>query len=198
MQYFNILPKILSTNYNGGTIILTNLLARANILPEALKSPLLYYTYDIQEGDTPEIVAHKYYNDSYRYWIVLFANQIIDPQWDWPLSGNNFNKYIVDKYTAFNPNSTTHHYEKIVEQTDVSTNTISKNTIVISQNTYNSLVSSTSSYTLPTGTVSVTTTGRAVDYYTYELELNESKRNIQLLNKNYVNEFETELRTLMR
>ena len=198
MQYFNILPKILSTNYNGGTIILTNLLARANILPEALKSPLLYYTYDIQEGDTPEIVAHKYYEDSYRYWIVLFANQIIDPQWDWPLSGNNFQKYIVDKYTAFNPNSTIHHYEKIVEQTDVSTNTISKNTIVISQNTYNSLVSSTTSYTLPTGTVSVTTTGRAVDYYTYELELNESKRNISLLNKNYVNEFENELRSLMR
>jgi hypothetical protein len=198
MQYFNTLPKILSSNYSGGTIILTNLLARANILPEALKSPLLYYTYDIQEGDTPEIVAHKYYNDSYRYWIVLFANQIIDPQWDWPLSGNNFNKYIVDKYTEFNPYSTVHHYEKIVEQIDIITNTTTKNTVVISEDSYNSLVSSTSTYTLPTGTVSVTTSGRAVDYYTYELELNESKRNIQLLNKNYVNEFETELKTLMR
>lgn len=198
MQYFNTLPKILSSNYNGGTIILTNLLARANILPEALKSPLLYYTYDIQEGDTPEIVAHKYYEDSYRYWIVLFANQIIDPQWDWPLSGNNFEKYITDKYTTFNPYSTTHHYEKIMEQTDISTNTITKNIIVISENTYNSLVSGTTSYTLPTGTVSITTTGRAVDYYTYELELNESKRNISLLNKDYVNEFETELRKLMR
>jgi hypothetical protein len=197
MKYFNTLPKILSTNYNGGTIILTNLLARANILPEALKSPLLYYTYDIQEGDTPEIVAHKYYNDSYRYWIVLFANQIIDPQWDWPLSGNNFERYIVDKYTSFNPYSTVHHYEKIIEQTDVLTNTITKNTVVISQDTYNSLVSGTSTYTLPTGKVSVKTSGRAVDYYTYELELNESKRNIQLLNKNYVTEFETELKALM-
>jgi hypothetical protein len=45
--------------------------------------------------------------------------------------------------------------------------------------------------------VSVTTTGRAVDYYTYELELNESKRSIQLLNRNYVNEFELELKKLM-
>jgi hypothetical protein len=198
MQYFNTLPKILSSNYNGGTIILTNLLARANILPEALKSPLLYYTYDIQEGDTPEIVAHKYYEDSYRYWIVLFANQIIDPQWDWPLSGNNFEKYITDKYTSFNPYSTTHHYEKIMEQTDITTNTTTKNMVIVSQNTYNSIVSSTTSYTLPTGTVSVTTTGRAVDYYTYEMELNESKRNISLLNKDYVNEFEIELRKLMR
>ena len=197
MKYFNTLPKIITSDYNDSVIILTNLLARANIIPEALKSPLLYYTYDIQEGDTPEIVAHKYYGDSYRYWIVLFANQMIDPQWDWPLSGSNFNRYITDKYTSFNPNSTIHHYEKIVEQTDVSTNTISKNMIVISQTTYNSLVSSTSSYTLPTGVVSVTTTGRAVDYYTYELELNESKRSIQLLNRNYVNEFESELKRLM-
>jgi len=197
MKYFNTLPKIITSDYNDSVIILTNLLARANIIPEALKSPLLYYTYDIQEGDTPEIVAHKYYGDSYRYWIVLFANQMIDPQWDWPLSGSNFNRYITDKYTSFNPNSTIHHYEKIVEQTDMSTNTITKNMIVISQTSYNSLVSGTSTYTLPTGVVSVTTTGRAVNYYTYELELNESKRSIQLLNRNYVNEFESELKRLM-
>ena len=198
MKYFNTLPKILTSNYNGGTVILTNLLARANIIPEALKSPLLYYTYDIQEGDTPEIVAHKYYDDMYRYWIVLFANQIIDPQWDWPLNGSNFNKYIEDKYTEFDPYSEVHHYEKIIEQTDVSTLTTTKNTVVISSNAYDNIVTNTVTYNLPTGTVSVTTSRRAVDYYTYELELNESKRNIKLLNKNYVNEFETELKTLMR
>ena len=197
MKYFNTLPKIITSNYNGGVIILTNLLARANIVPEALKSPLLYYTYDIQEGDTPEIVAHKYYGDSYRYWIVLFANQMLDPQWDWPLSGNNFNKYIVDKYTDFNPYSTVHHYEKILEQTDISTGTVTKNIVLIDEDTYNSITEETNLYTLPTGTVSVTTSGRAISYYTYELELNESKRNIQLLNRNYVNEFESELKRLM-
>ena len=77
MKYFNTLPQIITTNYNGGAIVLTNLLARANIVPENLKSPLLYYTYDIQEGDTPEIIAHKYYDNMYRYWIVLMVNQII-------------------------------------------------------------------------------------------------------------------------
>jgi hypothetical protein len=197
MKYFNTLPKIITSNYNGGVIVLTNLLARANIIPEALKSPLLYYTYDIQEGDTPEIVAHKYYGDSYRYWIVLFANQMIDPQWDWPLSGNNFNKYIVDKYTEFDPYSTIHHYEKIIEQTDINTNTTTTNMVIVDEDAYNLINGSTNTYTLPTGVVSVKTTGRAVDYYTYELELNESKRSIQLLNKNYVNEFESELKRLM-
>lgn len=198
MKYFNTLPKTITTNYNGGIIILTNLLARANIVPENLKSPLLYYTYDIQEGDTPEIVAHKYYGDSYRYWIVLFSNQIIDPQWDWPLNGNNFERYIVDKYTEFNPYSTIHHYEKIITQYDVNTNTTTTNKVNISEEDYNNLIiDETNTYTLPTGVVSVTTSGRAVNYYTYELELNESKRNIKLLNKNYVNEFESEFKRLM-
>jgi hypothetical protein len=199
MKYFNTLPKIISSNYNGGVMILTNLLARANIVPEALKSPLLYYTYDIQEGDTPEIVAHKYYGDSYRYWIVLFSNQMIDPLWDWPLSGSNFEKYIVDKYTELNinPYSAIHHFEKTLTQTDINTNTTTTNLVIVDVDAYNLIVVGTTSYTLPTGTVSVTTNKRAVSYYTYELELNESKRNIQLLNRNYVNEFESELKRLM-
>ena len=72
MQYFDSLPKIVHTDQNGNSTIRTNLMARVSIIPENLKNPLLYYQYDIQEGDTPEIVAHKYYNDMYRYWIVLF------------------------------------------------------------------------------------------------------------------------------
>jgi len=198
MNYFNTLPKIITPDYKSGTIILTNIMSRANIVPEVLKSPLLYYTYDIQEGDTPEIVAHKYYGDSYRYWIVLFANQMIDPQWDWPLNGSDFNKYIVDKYKDFDPHSTIYHYEKTTEQTDITSGTTTKNTIFVDYEEYNTFDDSINTYTLPSGPVSVKITGRPVDYYTYELELNESKRNIQLLNKIYVNEFESELRKLMR
>jgi len=197
MKYFNTLPKILSTDYNGNAIALTNLLARANIIPEVLKSPLLYYTYDIQEGDTPEIVAHKYYGDSYRYWIVLFSNQMLDPQWDWPLSGSNFNKYIVDKYTEFNPYSEVHHYEKTLTQYDNNTFTTTVNTVAVDEYTYDHIVEGTNSYTLPTGVVSVSITKKAVTYYAYELDLNESKRNIKLLNQIYVNEFESEFKRLM-
>jgi hypothetical protein len=198
MQYFNTLPKILSTNYNGGTIVLTNLMARASMVSETLKNPLLYYTYDIQDGDTPEIIAHKYYDDSYRYWIVLFSNQILDPQWEWPLSGDNFNRYIVDKYkdSPFDVYSQPHHFEQTLTQTDLTTNITTQNTYRVDQGVF-TFIPQTNTYTLPTGVVSVTRTGRAVTYYTYELELNESKRNIKLLNKDYVNEFETELKKLM-
>ena len=198
MKYFDTLPKVAETDYKGITRVFTNLLARASVVPELLKNPVLYYSYDIQEGDTPEIVAHKYYGDSYRYWIVLLANEILDPQWGWPMSGNIFNDYLISKYgQAFNTQATVHHYEKTLTQFDSGTNTTTANTVEIDLNTYNTTYQTTKSYTLPTGVVTVTTSKSAISYYDYELDLNESKRSIQLLNSAYVNEIEKEFQTLM-
>ena len=198
MKYFDTLPKIITSDNNNNNIILTNLLARASVINSLLTNPLLFYSYDIQEGDTPEIVAHKYYGDVYRYWIILYCNQIIDPQWNWPLSGNDFQKYIVDKYTEFDPYSTVHHYEKTISQYDANSLTTTENTIVIDQDTYDSLVETTNTYALPTGSVTVTITKTAVSYYTYELNLNESKRNIKILNKAYAGQLENEFKKLMK
>ena len=100
MKYFSTLPKILTTDYNGSGLTVTNIIARAELRESLLKNPLLFYSYDIQEGDTPEIVAEKYYGDPYRYWIVLFSGQLLDPQWNWPMSSRVLNKYIVNKYSG--------------------------------------------------------------------------------------------------
>lgn len=199
MKYFDTLPKIITSDNNNNNIILTNLLARASVINSLLTDPLLFYTYDIQEGDTPEIIAHKYYDNMYRYWIVLMVNQIMDPQWDWPLSGNQFNSYIEDKYTTTNVYATIHHYEKIITQYDSGTKTTTTNTLIIDENTYNySVVEGTQIVTTATGTVTITTSKRAVSIYTHELETNESKRTIKLLNKSYVNEVESQLKDLMK
>jgi hypothetical protein len=197
MQYFSTLPKIVKTDANRNSVILTDLMARCSIIPKILKNPMVYYDYDIQDGDTPEIVAYKYYGQSYRYWIVLFANQINDPQWDWPLSTNNFNAYIKNKYQNFNPYATVHHYEKIITQYDSATQTTTTKKIIIDQSTYNLLNDSTNTYTLVTGPVTVTITKTAISYYDYELNLNESKRSIRILNSIYVNQFEQEFKALM-
>jgi hypothetical protein len=172
-------------------------LARASVIPELLKNPAIYYRYDIQEGDTPEIIAHKYYGDSYRYWIVLLANEILDPQWEWPMSGQVFNNYLTSKYPSINIYSDIHHYEKTLTQFDFGTNTTTTNTVEVDEDTYTSLIETTKTFSLPTGDVSVTVSKTAVNYYDYEEKLNESKRNINILNSNYVNQLETELSKLM-
>ena len=207
MQYFDTLPKIVYTSLSGTPTLYTNLMARVSIMPSMFKDPLIYYQYDLQEGDTPEIVAFKYYGDSYRYWIVLFANQIMDPQWEWPLNYNTFNAYINNKYgyseslgtwSVFNPHSTTYQWQKIITQYDNYTQTTTVNTIVIDEFAYNNLIESTNSYTLPTGDVTVSVTKNILTYYDWELETNESKRTISLLNERYVTELEKQFKNLMK
>ena len=197
MKYFDTLPKIVGSDNNNNSIILTNLMARASVVSSLLTDPLVYYSYDLQDGDTPEIVAHKYYGDVYRYWIVLAVNQIMDPQWDWPMNGDVFHQYLSNKYPSTNIYSDYHHYEKIITQVDNNTGVITNLTTNVSEDTYNNMVLSTQSYTLPTGDVTVTITKRAVTLFDYELELNEGRRQIKLLNKSYVNRFEDDLKKLM-
>jgi hypothetical protein len=201
MQYFNTLPKLVKTDDKGNSLLLTNILARANLLQNFLTSPAIYYEYNIQDGDTPEIIAHKYYGDVYRYWVVLFANQIIDPQWEWPMSGVVFESYIDNKYTlatpAVNPYTTVHHYEKQIDTLDISTNITTTNKIAISLDTYNSLTIGTTNYSLATGTVKVTISKNLINIYDYELQLNEDKRSIKILKNNYVGQLEKQFKSLM-
>ena len=195
MKYFNALPKIIKTEANGTQTVYTNIMARANLLTDVLKDPVLFYYYDIQDGDTPEIVADKYYGDSYRYWLVLLPNNIIDPQWNWPLSGRNFVNYVEGKYTS--PYSTVHHYEKIISQYESASQITTKNVIEIDEDTYNGLSDSVKNYEFDSGTTTVTITKRAVSQYDYELEKNEAKRNIKLLKKDFAWQMEKELGRLM-
>jgi len=196
MQYFKTLPKLISTN-NGNSVVLTNLLARSSIIQNLLTNSLVFYKYDIQDGDTPEIVAYKYYGDAYRYWIVLFSNEMLDPQWDWPLNSRDFQNYIASKYTTFNPYSTIQGYTQTTTQFDYNTQTTTVNTVNISQNAFNTFTPTNVTVTLPTGKVSISKTVSSISYYQYELNLNESKRNISLLNNQYVNQIESEFKKLM-
>jgi Base plate wedge protein 53 len=197
MKYFNVLPKIVSKDKNNVSTIATNLLARASLIPNVLLDPMTYYQYDIQEGDTPEIIAHKYYGDSYRYWIVLLANKIVDPQWDWPVESRIFDSYVEGKYPNRNIYTSLHHYEKIetfFNKKEVSTNTIRT---YLTETAYNNLIPSERTLNFSQGDVVVTTEKRTVNLYTYEYELNESKRTIKLLNEKYVRQVESELKSLM-
>jgi hypothetical protein len=171
-------------------------MARCSIIPEILKNPLVYYSYDIQEGDTPEIIAYKYYGDSYSYWIILYANQILDPQWHWPLQSSILESYISDKYN-FNTKETIHHYEKIITKYNSNTNTTTIEKYIIDEDSYDNLNETTFERSMATGPFSVKTSRKTVSYFDYEVDLNESYRNIKILNSAYVGELEQQFKKLM-
>lgn len=197
MKYFKSLPLISVTNGNNSQVY-RNLMTRLSVKPSVLENPLVYYSYDIKEGDTPEIIANKYYGDSYRYWIVLFSNQYLDPQWDWPLKSSALEQYIQDKYDNLNISPTdTKSYQKILTQYNSTSGENTTTKVEISQDEYNSLSPSNNTYTIGGEGVSVSITKNIQTYYEYELELNESKRNIKLLNRDYVPQLESEFISLL-
>lgn len=206
MLYFKSFNKVVTTDYKNNLILLTNLLQRVDIIPKLLNNPLVFYSYDIQENDTPEIIADKYYGDPYRYWLVLLANQITDPQWEWPLTSQQFNLYLNDKYsTVANSNTVLSYTQSTIQQyvkTITTTDSISSNTtslsIIVDQPTYTLIQTGSTKQTFSDGSsVTETITKNAVSIYDYEINLNESKRNIQLINKNYAYEFEKQLNSLL-
>ena len=86
----------------------TNLLRRVGMRTKLKTNTFLYDTYDVKEGETPEMIAHKLYGDPELHWIVLLVNEITDRYHQWPMSGMQFLDYINDKYS--NPDGI-HHYE---------------------------------------------------------------------------------------
>ena len=86
----------------------TNLLRRVGMRAKLKSQTLLYDTYDVKEGETPEMIAHKLYGDAKLHWIILLVNDITDRYHQWPMSGMQFLGYINDKYSNVDG---IHHYE---------------------------------------------------------------------------------------
>lgn len=86
----------------------TNLLRRVGMRAKVKSNTLLYDTYNVKEGETPEMIAHKLYGDAELHWVILLINDITDRYHQWPMTGGQFLDYLNDKYT--NPDGV-HHYE---------------------------------------------------------------------------------------
>jgi hypothetical protein len=61
-------------------------------------NPFLYYPLTLNEGIRPDNIAYAAYGDPYASWVLYLCNGIIDPYFDWYLSTDQFNSFIIDKY----------------------------------------------------------------------------------------------------
>jgi len=108
-MYFSHFPSIVYDSVGNGEFkIVTNLLKRVGVRAKVKVNTLFFDTYDVKEGETPEIIAHKLYGDPELHWVVLFVNGITDRYHQWPMSHSQFLAYVDDKYTNIDG---THHYE---------------------------------------------------------------------------------------
>lgn len=197
MLYFKNLPVISYPDGRGNNIYMKDLTTRVYIVSQLIKSPLSYYEYTLKEKDTPEIVAEKYYGSADDYWLVMVSNLLNDPQWDWPLSQYNLNKYILQKYGSYEEANKIHHYEKITTYTDPLTGEKQETITTIGKDEYDTLIPFSRDCVLPSGeTVKYSLSKSFVTNYTYEVELNDSKQIINLINVSVANELKRQLKTL--
>ncbi len=109
-MYFKNFPKIRYSLDNLQTsFVITDIFRRVKADQRDILSSLAYDEYDIQEGETPEILADRIYNNVYYHWVILVTNDIIDPRWDWPMDSDVFFDYVVEKYGQNNLGAV-HHY----------------------------------------------------------------------------------------
>jgi hypothetical protein len=172
-MYFANFPLIVYDSVgNGNFKIVTNLLKRVAMRTKVRTNTLLYDTYDVKEGETPEMIADKLYDDPELHWVVLFVNNITDRYHQWPMNFGQFNTFIADKYSNVDA---VHHYE--VSQTSGDTS------IKIDIGT------DTTGYSEADLT---TVTNRE-----FEEERQDKLRQIRLLDRAYIEQFVEEFETLM-
>jgi hypothetical protein len=213
-RFFNYFPKTVYTANTavGGLDTVTNIIARFGFEQRLKTNSAAFYKYSIQDSDTPEIIAHKYYDNSERHWIVLMFNDIIDAQYDWPLRYENFINYVDKKYTANGAANTTvqtglawamninnvHSYYKIIKRTSAD-GTVIEEKLQIDANTYANVGATSSSITLQSGNIiTQALTKEKKTYYEYEQEKNEAKRNIILLKPEFVPQVEKEFKKVIK
>ena len=178
-MYFESFPVIIYDSVGNGTYKdVTNILRRVAMRSKIKQNTLIYDTYDVREGETPEMIADKLYNDIELHWVILIVNDITDRYHQWPMSTPQFLAFINDKYDNVDG---VHHYE--IPQSSGDT----KTKIEVYQNS-----------ALYTGDTDFYSSASIVTNFEYEENQQDEKRKIRLLDPSYIDQFVTEFKALMK
>tara|TARA_Y100000592_G_scaffold67592_1_gene105027 strand:+ start:777 stop:1295 length:519 start_codon:yes stop_codon:yes gene_type:complete len=162
MSYFEMFPKIFYDNKGDGNYsVMTNLFSRVKLLDNTKENISDFDYYNVKDGETPEMIAHRYYGDVNLHWTILAINDIVDYYEDWPMSVQRFEEFVKEKYD--NPQGI-HHYE--ITQTSGDT-----------------------TVTIDVGMNTTDYSGTPISNYQYEDKLQEQKRQIRLIQPRYMKEF---------
>jgi len=180
-MYFSNFPSIVyDATGNFDFKVVTNLLRRVALRQKVSADVLVFDYYDVKDGETPEIIAHKLYGDSELHWVILLINNITDRYHQWPKSYTQWLSFLEEKYPTDPAASTplifqTHHFE-------------------ISQTSGDTTVKIDIGTTDTTSDFSAT----AVSNYDYEDNVRNEQSQIRLLDPSYLPLFVEEFENLMQ
>ena len=190
-MYFKSFP---TTIWNGQEMV--DLSRRADILQKIQGDPMVFLPYTLEEGDTMESLAYNYYGDAELSWLIAMANDVIDPYTDFWKPIDVLERFIAEKYaeeckTALNL-SYTPEDNQVIEWTK---NTTTNENIVY----YYSINSKDLKISRATQEGGKYASAEFVPmrYYDYEIDVNEEKRNISVIARQYVSQIIDEMKTIL-
>ena len=168
--------------------LVKNLFKRAVLRDDVFNDVTNFEKYSVEGDERPDKVAYDFYGDSGLDWIILTTNNIIHVRDEWPMSNRDFLTYLNEKYTS-EELSNVHHYETR-EIRDESNTLIQPAGVRVKSDysvTYveNDIVKTESSIKMLT-------------FLEHETNLNDAKRNINILKPDYVEIFLRDIKEIMR
>lgn len=181
MKHFSYYPKV---EYSG--VQATNIMVRGKIRDAILEKAALYYDYVISDGERADVLASKYYGNASYTWAIFYANNIFDPNNDWPMDSATLNSYIIKKYgsisSARNTDDKFQHY-------------LLDGKYVIDKNSYYDNNFPDRGEDNEAQNVLRKTKMSHLDY---EIMMNDKKRQIKVLDKAYLLQITNELKNLFK
>lgn len=132
--YFNFFP---TTSYANN--IVTNVIAKVKFDQSVQENLAIFYPYTIIQGERADQIAARVYDDPTLDWIIYLSNDITDPYYDWPLSQEQFNQYIIAKYGSISK----------AEEIAFYRNNYASDDTMLSPSSYNSLSTTVKKYYSP-------------------------------------------------
>tara|TARA_B100001094_G_C18157383_1_gene787258 strand:- start:21 stop:686 length:666 start_codon:yes stop_codon:yes gene_type:complete len=197
MAYFKELPNILyqsflkSKNSSLDYIEVKNLFRRVKLRDDLQNVFTMFDKYEIPIGFRPENVAEDFYGSDELDWVVLMTANIVHVRNDWPLDNQELYEFAITKYGSEGGLSETHHYET-KEIKDSKGHLILPEGKVV-QSDFTVTYWNNGSYVTP----STADTRTGIANYTYEVRLNDEKRSIYLLKREYLQDFLNDFRDIM-
>ena len=96
-KFFKNFPEIQYTLSDGKIVSVKDFFRKSKIEQEAVQSIVEYTYYEIQEGERPDVIATKLYNNPDLHWTFFLVNDI-ENYYDWFKDSEVFEEYINKKY----------------------------------------------------------------------------------------------------
>ena len=220
----NYVSRTTDRSSNDEFIPVKNLFKRGRLREDLSSVFTAFYDYVIGEDIRPEQVAMEIYGDPRLDWVVLTCNNIINVRDEWPLNTDSFRKFLLDKYGSDENMAKIHHYEtqafndnyaRIVIPAGLKVDSNFDFNFILYNKEYqqelsysggldNTSLSNTTKVdaqgnaTDSSGNVITNNNLRAVSYLEYEQDIDNGKRRIKVLKKDYLDTVYNDMKNIFK